>query len=99
MCAVDYDAETGERKPRFTDYAEAPVDVVSRMYASPEFMAKGFLGDKDEHRPFVQCEYCHAMGNGPGDLKEYWDVIYSSDRFMGGFVWEWADHGVLYNSD
>ncbi len=99
VCAVDYDAETGERKPRFTDYAEAPVDVVSRMYASPEFMAKGFLGDKDEHRPFVQCEYCHAMGNGPGDLKEYWDVIYSSDRFMGGFVWEWADHGVLYNSD
>lgn len=99
VCAVDYDAETGERMPRFTDYAEAPVDVVSRMYASPEFMAKGFLGDKDEHRPFVQCEYCHAMGNGPGDLKEYWDVIYSSDRFMGGFVWEWADHGVLYNSD
>lgn len=99
VCAAEYDAETGERKPRFTDYAEAPVDVVSRMYASPEFMAKGFLGDKDEHRPFVQCEYCHAMGNGPGDLKEYWDVIYSSDRFMGGFVWEWADHGVLYNSD
>lgn len=99
VCAADYDAETGERKPRFADYAQAPVDVVSRMYASPEFMANGFLNDKDEHRPFVQCEYSHAMGNGPGDLKEYWDVIYSSDRFMGAFVWEWADHGVLYNSD
>lgn len=92
------DAKTGECTPRFPDYATAPVDVVSRMYASPEFMRDYFLTDKEETRPFVQCEYSHAMGNGPGDLKDYWDVIYSSDRFMGGFVWEWADHGVLYNT-
>ena len=98
VCVVDYDQKTGERKPAFEDYATAPVDMVSRMYASPEFMRDGFLNDKDEKRPFVQCEYSHAMGNGPGDLKEYWDVIYSSDRFMGGFVWEWADHGVKYDS-
>jgi beta-galactosidase len=38
------------------------------------------------------------MGNGPGDFKEYWDIINSSDRYMGGFVWEWADHGLTYNS-
>ena len=98
VCVAGYDPKTGERKPAFEDYATAPVDMVSRMYASPEFMRDEFLNDKDEKRPFVQCEYSHAMGNGPGDLKDYWDVIYSSDRFMGGFIWEWADHGVKYDS-
>jgi len=43
----------------------------------------------------VYCEYCHAMGNGPGDLEDYWKVFRSSDRLMGGFIWEWADHGIL----
>ena len=95
---VDFDEKTGEQKPWFEDYYTAPVDVVSRMYASPEYMKNGFLRDEKETRPFVQCEYVHAMGNGPGDFKDYWDVIYSSDRFMGGFVWEWADHGVLYGT-
>ena len=36
------------------------------------------------------------MGNGPGGLKEYWELLESSDRLMGGFIWEWADHGVMY---
>jgi beta-galactosidase/evolved beta-galactosidase subunit alpha len=47
------------------------------------------------NKPFVLCEYAHAMGNGPGGLHEYWeDCIYKSDRLMGGFIWEWADHGL-----
>ncbi|MCX7914721.1 MAG: DUF4981 domain-containing protein [Verrucomicrobiae bacterium] len=45
-------------------------------------------------KPFVMCEYAHAMGNGPGGLLEYWDRIYRSDRIIGAFVWEWCDHGV-----
>lgn len=45
--------------------------------------------------PFLLCEYAHAMGNGPGNLKEYWDVIYKYPRLLGGCVWEWADHGIL----
>ena len=77
-------------------YYSEPVDMVSRMYPEPEWMTDGYLNDPKETRPLVLCEYCHAMGNSPGDIKEYWDIIYSSDRFMGGFVWEWADHGVLY---
>lgn len=77
-------------------YYDEPLDMVSRMYPPIEWMTNDYLLDSREYRPLVLCEYCHAMGNGPGDFKDYWDVIYSSDRFMGGFVWEWADHGVLY---
>lgn len=80
------------------EYYSAGVDVVSRMYPSPEWMAKDYINDKKETRPLVLCEYAHAMGNGPGGLKEYWDIMESSDRFMGGFIWEWADHGVKYEN-
>lgn len=45
-------------------------------------------------RPFVLCEYVHAMGNGPGGVKEYWDLVWKHPRFCGAFVWEWKDHGV-----
>lgn len=68
-------------------------DVVSRMYPSPSDWKK-LLEDKKEKRPFVLCEYCHAMGNGPGDLEDYHKVIHSSERFAGGFIWEWCDHSV-----
>ena len=79
-------------------YVDAPgpekePDVVSTMYASVESCME-YLKREDENRPYVLCEYCHAMGNGPGDLKEYWDVIYANPRFCGGFVWEWCDHGI-----
>lgn len=70
------------------------LDVVSGMYWDINGM-KGFLDNKDEHRPFVLCEYCHAMGNGPGDLEDYHVTFYSSDRFIGGFVWEWSDHACI----
>ena len=69
-------------------------DLVSQMYTSPADMRK-FLDNEQEKRPFVLCEYCHAMGNGPGDLEEYHEVFWSSDRFCGGFIWEWSDHGII----
>jgi len=77
---------------KLDDTSDDVLDVVSRMYASPEDMQK-FLDNKDETRPFIQCEYCHAMGNGPGDLEDYHNAFHSSERFCGGFVWEWCDHG------
>ena len=67
------------------------LDMVSQMYTSPEDMLK-FLEDEKETRPFILCEYCHAMGNGPGDLEDYRNTFYRNDRFCGGFVWEWCDH-------
>lgn len=72
-------------------------DVVSRMYATPSLMRKilkGTAGNKYKNKPFFQCEYAHAMGNGPGGLEEYMQLFYSSKQFMGGCIWEWADHSV-----
>ena len=72
-------------------------DVVSRMYASPDLMRSilnGKAGKKYKGKPFFQCEYAHAMGNGPGGLEEYMQLFLSSDQFMGGCIWEWADHSV-----
>lgn len=70
------------------------IDIASRMYPPVEWLTDGYLKDKKEKRPLVLCEYSHAMGNSNGDLKDYWQVINSSDRFMGAFVWEWCDHAV-----
>ena len=72
-------------------------DVVSRMYGTPDLMRKilkGTAGNKYKGKPFFQCEYAHAMGNGPGGLEEYMELFYSSNQFMGGCIWEWADHSV-----
>lgn len=72
-------------------------DVVSHMYASQDkmrAMRERKAGKKYFGKPFFQCEYAHAMGNGPGGLEEYMQLFYSSEQFMGGCIWEWADHSV-----
>lgn len=74
-------------------------DVVSEMYTHPDDLKKvrdGKRGPKYKNKPFYLCEYCHAMGVGPGALEDYWDIFYSSDIFMGGCIWEWADHAVYH---
>ena len=81
------------------------VDIVSMMYPSFEKIREDVLDNPKETRPFVLCEYTHAMGNSCGDIAEYWDMIYNNEQMMGGFVWEWADHGIktdkgfLYGGD
>ena len=72
---------------------EAPVDVVSKMYPSLE-MFQGLLESEDT-RPVFLCEYSHAMGNGPGDVGDYWAVIWNHPKAIGGCIWEWADHVFL----
>ena len=79
---------------KLDDTSDAILDVVSEMYTSPEDMQK-FLQKEGENRPFILCEYCHAMGNGPGDLEDYHNIFYSNPRFCGGFVWEWSDHAFI----
>lgn len=56
----------------------------------------GAYGEGDDHavRPYVLCEYCHAMGNGPGDLEDYFDACEDYPGFAGGFIWEWCDHAI-----
>lgn len=75
------------------DREAATADVFSSMYTPVEQMNE--LGRRDDlGKPHIMCEYAHAMGNGPGGLKEYWDTFYAHKRLQGGFVWEWVDHGI-----
>jgi len=70
------------------------VDVISRMYTSLENLEiQGQM--TNDKRPYFLAEYCHAMGLGPGELKDYWDLIYKYPRLIGGCVWEWCDHAVM----
>ena len=68
-------------------------DMVSYMYTSvSELERQG--QDISTGKAYFLCEYAHAMGLGPGNLKEYWETIYRYDRLIGGCVWEWVDHGM-----
>jgi beta-galactosidase len=69
------------------------VDVVSRMYTRIPELRK-MARDPAEARPVVLCEYAYARGNAVGNLKEYWDLIESEDRLLGGFIWDWVDKGL-----
>ena len=83
-----------ESTHKLDDTSDDVLDMVSEMYTSVPDIRK-FLERGDEKRPFVLCEYCHAMGNGPGDLEDYHNLFMESDRLIGGLVWEWADHAVI----
>ena len=85
-------------------------DVISEMYTSTEDIENMIKGKRIRHcddkeylcreyskYPFYLCEYAHAMGVGPGNLEEYWDLFYKWDNSMGGCIWEWADHAVYHD--
>jgi len=90
------------------DYDLVVADVYSRMYSHYESVIAAGKGDEEEikkafgakgqgysTKPFILCEYGHAMGNGPGGLLEYWEeAIFPYKRCQGGFIWEWVDHGI-----
>lgn len=69
------------------------VDIESHMYASPAW-SEEYLNNKEYTQPFFQCEYSHAMGNGPGDIKDYFDLVLKYDNYFGGCIWEFIDHSV-----
>lgn len=73
-----------------TYYADRP-DMFSMMYESIEGITKK-ANDPEFKYPYFLCEYSHAMGNGPGDVCDYWEVIYKYPQLIGGCIWEWADH-------
>jgi beta-galactosidase len=92
------------------DYSSDDVDVYSRMYATSEEtaligqgveapLARADLDARRRAMPFIQCEYAHAMGNGPGGLSDYDDIFDAHPRLAGGFIWEWIDHGILRTDD
>lgn len=73
-------------------YDYSNIDIFSRMYPSLEEIQEYM--DKKPDKPLLLIEYCHAMGNGPGDLEDYFQIIYEYDVLCGGFVWEWCDHAI-----
>ncbi len=76
-------------------YYTKMIDMVSSMYPSIEWIRENIIENPKETRPYVICEYSHAMGNSSGDLSDYWKVIYNEPQCMGGFIWEWRDHAIL----
>lgn len=74
------------------EYDFSSLDLYSTMYPAISSVKEYVEGNPE--RPYLMCEYCHAMGNGPGDLEDYFEVIQAYDTHCGGFVWEWCDHAI-----
>jgi beta-galactosidase len=73
---------------------EENTDVVAPMYPWIPDMKK-YANDVSQKRPYIMCEYSHAMGNSNGNFKEYWDIIRGSKNMQGGCIWDWVDQGML----
>lgn len=84
--------EAAAYHPKDIDYDFSNLDLFSCMYPSVERFSEYF--EKVREKPFVMCEYSHAMGNGPGDLEDYFKLIEQYDGSCGGFIWEWCDHAI-----
>jgi len=69
-------------------------DIISPMYSPPDGMEEYIKENPNPDRPFIQCEYAHAMGNSLGNFKEYWDLIRKHDNFQGGFIWDMLDQSI-----
>ncbi|MGZ9586055.1 glycoside hydrolase family 2 TIM barrel-domain containing protein [Paenibacillus marinisediminis] len=87
---VHYEGACWDSEHRFDQSA---LGIESRMYMSVPGLEE-YAQDEANTKPMFLCEYSHAMGNGPGDLKDYWDVIDAYPKLMGGCVWEWVNHGI-----
>ena len=68
-------------------------DIVTIMYPSVDYLSK--YAQKPQTRPYIMCEYAHAMGNSCGGLQNYWDTIYKYPQLQGGCIWDWVDQGLL----
>lgn len=96
----DPDRITQYESARYRNYDEtydySNLDVYSRMYPALSEIQE-YL-DKDGSKPFLLVEYCHSMGNGPGDFEDYFQMIQDNDKMCGGFVWEWCDHAIVHGT-
>lgn len=86
--------ESARYRNRHKKYDYSNLDLYSRMYPSLDEIS-AYL-ESAPTKPFLLCEYCHSMGNGPGDLEDYFQMIDQNKLLCGGFVWEWCDHAVAY---
>ncbi|MBR6526504.1 MAG: DUF4981 domain-containing protein [Lachnospiraceae bacterium] len=84
--------ESAQYRSHKRKYDFSNIDLYSNMYPSLETL-QAYV-DSNPDKPYLMCEYAHAMGNGPGDLEDYWQFIQANDVMSGGFVWEWCDHAI-----
>ncbi len=75
---------------------DANTDIVGVMYPSVQFLSD-YARNPQNKRPYIMAEYCHAMGNSMGGLKDYWDTIDKYPQLQGGFIWDWVDQAFLKN--
>ena len=87
-----------ERAEKSTTIKERHTDLQGDMYRKIDDVKKNWLGT-DVERPFIWCEYAHAMGNSTGNFKEYWDFVDSHPQIQGGFIWDWMDQGLTAYKD
>lgn len=106
---VHYEGAQGKPDPASVDVISRFYPRVMQDYANPSSAETGnaerpenarwerllqIAQQTDDKRPVLTSEYAHAMGNALGNMKEYWEEIYSHPRLLGGFIWEWADQGL-----
>ncbi|MBQ9070112.1 MAG: DUF4981 domain-containing protein [Clostridia bacterium] len=92
--AVDDQKLRGADMPVPSEKYREYIDFESGMYIDFWSIKNKYLPKGNEKYPFFLCEYSHAMGNGPGDVGDYWKLIREMDSFFGGCVWEFTDHSV-----
>ena len=73
-------------------------DIICPMYPDVEGM-RAYAALDNPGRPYIMCEYAHAMGNSSGNFQEYFDIIRSSPQMQGGFIWDWVDQGILTHDE
>ncbi|GMV37642.1 MAG: beta-galactosidase [Fimbriimonadales bacterium] len=89
--------ELDKTRPVHYERMNSVADIDSVMYPSVEWLAQ--VGKEKSPKPFLMCEYAHAMGNACGNLQEYWDVIDAHPRLIGGCIWDWVDQALRKYTD
>ncbi|MEJ6950723.1 beta-galactosidase, LacZ type [Natronospora cellulosivora (SeqCode)] len=93
---IHYEHDHHHEVNEFVSAMYASIDDITRLGEGQELKLKGVDLKYEDYadKPIILCEYAHAMGNGPGELKEYWDTFYKYDQLQGGFVWDFIDQGL-----
>ena len=96
-----YDMVKAMDPTRYVHYeraeGEPQTDVISIMYTDHAWVEK--YAQSSHPRPFIHCEYAHAMGNSMGGLKEYWDLARKYPKYQGGFIWDFVDQALYWPAD
>jgi len=97
--AYDWAKKKDQSRPIQYEQAgeEYNTDIVCPMY--PKIEALEVFAKKNDQRPYIMCEYAHAMGNSVGNLQDYWNVIEAHPNLQGGFIWDWVDQGILAHTE